>query len=101
MINLTIPKELIRCTKWQLIKFLFGRKSALQLNVSNISLDKMESLILHSPGGVQTSVAVKANEDGTLRVLFSPPRIDLDYVDVDGGKINPDKFFEQHMEEKI
>lgn len=96
MINLKIPRKYIRIR--DRLKLLFGLTDGIHMNFPNITLDPGESIIIHSPAGAETSVAVKVQPDrATLRVLFSPPSIDLDCVDVLQGGMKADKSFKKKM----
>ncbi len=98
MISLKIPSTHISLKNR--VKLLFGFLNGVQITVPNITMEHKESLIIHSSMGVQTSVAVLANEDGSLRVLFSPPNTKTDYIDIENGEIDIEPSLRQRIEGK-
>lgn len=89
---------------WSRVKFLFGMTDGVLLKLPNITMEKGESLIIHSEAlpdkGATTSVAVKRNDDGSLRVLFSPPSTTTNYIDVDSGTLDIDPELRSKIEGK-
>ena len=82
-----------------LLKMFFGRANGVILPLPNMTLDEKESIIIHAPSGAQTTVAIKVNPDGSLRILLSPPSIDKDYIDVKAGQTFPDAIFSSRQKE--
>ncbi len=97
--RLKIPTKYLG--KWLLIRAAFRTIAGIELNIPNITLEKNDSIIIHSYLGVETSLAVKTNENGSLRVLFSPPMTVENYVDVNDGWIKPDNTFRRLVTQKI
>lgn len=99
-IDLAIPLTYLpRTDKW------WGRKIGLQLaqlfvkrsiNIPNITMEKGESLIMHSEAGIGMSVAVRCEKDtGRMRVFFAPPATDVRWIELSEGEIgfSPDWIF--------
>lgn len=95
MIMLKIQKKYF--TIWQRLKFLFGVMDGVVLKIPNITMEENESLIIHSFKGSETTVAVKSNGNGSLRVLFAPPSVDTNFIDVENGVLD----IEPELKERI
>jgi hypothetical protein len=88
MVNLKIPRRYLR--KRDLFKMLIGLSDGFIFSFPNMTLDKKESLIIHSSEGAETSVAVMANDDGSLRVLFAPPITKTSFIEKRGDELTID-----------
>jgi hypothetical protein len=66
--------------KWELIKLLFGKSNGIVLNIGNITFDENDSLIIHSHKNIESSIAVKVMEDGSLKVALSPPSTQHNFI---------------------
>ena len=73
-IVLKLPKY--KPTFFERFKILFGMNLHMAFKFPNMTIEKGESLIIHSPNGMENSVAVVCNEAGDLTVLFAPPSIE-------------------------
>jgi len=86
MITLTIPTEYAhiarRGLRRRIADWIVRRFVRLKITFPNITLERGESLIMHSEAGIEKSVAVRCEADGRLRVFFDPPRVDREYIDV-------------------
>lgn len=69
---ITFKFRLQRATIRQRLAFLFKNDMMVNLSTPNITMDKMESLAVHSPNGVESSLAVTCDQNGKLEVLFMP-----------------------------
>ena len=98
MIALKIPANQISLKNR--IKLLFGSLNGVVLSIPNITLEKKESIILHSFEGKETTVGIMANEDGSLRVLFSTPSTHHDYIDVSDGMLDIEPELRKRIEGK-
>ena len=98
MINLKIPRKYL--SLWNRVQLLFGTTEGVIFKIPNITMEKGESLIIHSFKGAATSLAIKSNDDGSLRVLFAPPSTRTNYIDIDSGELDLDPELRKKVEGK-
>ncbi len=98
MIRLRIGKQYLSLAAR--LKILFGMSNGIILQVPNITMEENESLIIHSYKGNDTTIAVKTNDDGALRVLFSPPNTRKDFIDVSSGELDIEPELRKRIEGK-
>jgi hypothetical protein len=99
MLNLTVNKSNVK--RWKLLKtllkLLIGIGNGELLSFPNMTMDRGESIIIHSPLGAENSIAVMITEDGSIRVLFSPPEVGRDFVEKSWKSTKTDMDFKERL----
>jgi len=87
MIELDIKAGLLQSEDWAarlwvwVYRKLLRRKSV-KFSFPNLTMERGESLIVHSPLRADVAAAIKIERDGTLVVLLDPPSVDSKRIEI-------------------